>query len=148
VSSLAAACPQCGYPINSGKIGQQTSTSGSTAQSACGWDPRELQQIVAISLIPGKKPWFLNTVNGTGVKMVRLSAGLDTRLSHPGSLAMAAMCVLFVPLIPSGIYLIERLDYQLYRFFGRVPFAACWRGLGPLRSLRLLRSIIAEILLY
>jgi hypothetical protein len=147
VSNVAAACPQCSYPINTSKIGQQTSTRGSTAQSVRGWDPRELEQIIATSLIPGKKPWFLSTINGTGVKMFGFLPVLTHDFRILG-LAMVAMCVLFVPLIPIGIYLIERPDYQLYRFFGRVPFAACWRGLGPVGSVRLLRSIIAEMLLY
>jgi hypothetical protein len=147
VSNMAVACPQCGHPLNIGEVEQQTSTGGTRTRSARGWDPRELQQIVSTSLLPGKKPWFLSTVNGTGVKMFGFLPVLthDSRLL---GLALAAMCILFVPVIPIGMYLVERPDYQLYRFLGRVPFAACWRGLGPMGSLRILRAIITEMLLY
>jgi hypothetical protein len=136
ISSSAAQCPNCGFPMAHHLQSQATAASRQA-------DTARLQRAVFESLVRGAKPAFLSTINTGGFKMFGFYP-VAREGDRVLGLSVHAFCLFFFPLIPSGIYLIEPPQGQQYRFHGRVPFSACWQGLGGAGTIRLLGSVFLE----
>src|SRR5207249_650595 len=56
----------------------------------------------------------------------------------PAYLSMLCLCILFIPIIPLNIYLVEEVERDRYRFHARLPFTGFVRLFGLSRLLGLI----------
>lgn len=149
VSTKAAACPNCGYPISKNLIKSLTDRAKSINTALKESKSKQviaLIDLVASKLRQGKKHCSLHTRNTFGFSMFGFYPLINNGWRVLG-LSIHAFCVFYVPLIPTGIYLVERPDFDTFRFYGEVPFYECFSALGTLGTLRLIASILVDTLI-
>ncbi len=152
VSSFAAKCPQCGCPRQLWekelpKEGQERkSTSSKPDFYETLYDlthpfldnPAKVEEIYK-NIDQNFSAPHLSTINGFGQTIYGnlLLAGLGNF-----TIKMTFFCIFFFPLIPTGVFLVEEVDYNSYKFYGKISLSRFLSIIGSPWKWRFFLSVI------
>jgi len=135
-------CPKCGCPntkynkeSTSAKDGRQLSHNAEKIlKEESDLKKRLLDQMKKPTNIPS-----LRTTNGCGNTLFG-----SLRLTGMGELEFKAAiyCLFFLPIIPIGVYLVEEVKPDQYRFYGKINIPKFLTILGLSKSVRFIATII------
>lgn len=116
ISDDAKFCPHCGKPKSRKPINLPAFNFLALSES----ESLSASTLCTSILIPGKKPGSQRTVNSIGFMLYHgPTLYRDDKFSV--DLRFHACCILFLPVIPFGIFLCRNEDSKIYSL-GKVPF--------------------------
>lgn len=138
ISGLASSCPKCGCPRSAW---EKRSLKQNSFQRFLLWvlpiidDDQKRKNIInsteKISTVPS-----LKTINGCGQSIYGY---LIFPAQENLSVKVTFLTFLFIPIIPTGVYLVKETDYNSYIFLGKLRF-------GKLLSILTISEIIKFII--
>ena len=145
ISELASSCPKCGCPRRTWE--KQSTKKNSLIDFFIDWlspiiyEGQKLNNIInSMKRIPTAPN--LRTINGCGQSIYGY-------LIFPGqehlSVKMTFLTLLFIPIIPMGVYLVKEEDCDSYIFLGKLGFGKLCSILSATEIIKFIISIIFSI---